>query len=305
MVAGILNDMKHFLEISQLSHEQVMHLIQRAVYFKTHQDYPQYRQHTLTHLFYEPSTRTRVSFEMAAKNLGIRVVDVDVTRSSELKGEMIEDTIQTLFAMGITLFAIRHPQEGLPQAMAGGFSSGIHIINAGDGAHEHPSQALLDFMTILSHKPNVKQLKITIVGDILHSRVANSLQYLCALLGVGELVLVAPQIWHPRAPIYGRVTTSLEDGLKNADVVIALRIQQERLLAEEMMDLPSYHAAYAITKASLAPANSEVMIMHPGPINRGIEIDSDVVDGPRSYILEQVKNGVFMRMAIIESLLSE
>ncbi|PJD92799.1 MAG: aspartate carbamoyltransferase [Legionella sp.] len=297
--------MKHFLEISQLSYEEVTRLLHRAVYFKTHQDHPQYRPHTLTNLFYEPSTRTRISFEMAAKNLGIRVIDVDVTRSSELKGEMLDDTIHNLFAMGVTLFVIRHPQVGLPQAMAGAFQSGIHVINAGDGTHEHPSQAMLDLMTILSHKPNLKQLKIAIVGDILHSRVANSLQSLCALMGVGELVLVAPEIWHPRALIYGRVTTSLQQGLQNADVVIALRVQKERLLAEETLDLPSYHAAYAITKASLAPVNSDVMIMHPGPINRGIEIDSDVAYGPRSYILEQVKNGIFMRMAILESLLNE
>ncbi|HVT63021.1 MAG TPA: aspartate carbamoyltransferase catalytic subunit [Legionellaceae bacterium] len=296
--------MKHFLEISQLLDEDVHRLIQRALYFKTCHEYPNLSHCTLANLFYEASTRTRVSFEMAAKNLGMRVINMDLTRSSESKGEMIEDTIQNLFAMGIQLFVIRHPHAGLPQAMAGAFSNGIHIINAGDGAHEHPSQALLDMMTILSHKPNLAALKIAIVGDILHSRVAGSMQYLCALLGVGELVLVAPEIWQPKSTIYGRVTSSLQEGLQDADVVIVLRIQKERLAPEEKLDLNTYRNTYGITKANFNGVRSDVMLMHPGPINRGVEIDSDVADGAHSYILEQVKNGVFMRMAILEALQS-
>lgn len=294
--------MKHFLEISQLSHEDIMHLLQRAAYFKQEISYPQYPHLTLANLFYEPSTRTRVSFEIAANRLGIRVVNVDLAHSSESKGETIEDTIQTLFAMGISLFVIRHSQNGLPQAMAGAFPSSMHVINAGDGSNEHPSQSLLDLMTILSHKPQLDRLKIVIVGDLLHSRVANSLQSLCALMGVGELVLVAPEIWQPRSILYGRYTNSLQDAIQNADVVIVLRVQKERLLSDENHDLMDYHQHYAITRARLAQAKSDVMLMHPGPINRGVEIDSDVADGPRSYILEQVKNGVFMRMAILEAL---
>lgn len=296
--------MKHFLDISYLSYEEIQHLLDRAIYFKLSKNYPQFLKKTLVNLFYEPSTRTRVSFEMAANHLGIRVVNMDLARSSESKGELIEDTIHTLFAMGITLFVIRHSQNGLPQAMAGIFQDGIHVINAGDGTHAHPSQSLLDLMTIITHKPNVDRLKIAIVGDVLHSRVANSMQWLCALMGVKELVLVAPEVWHPRILQFGRVTTSLQEGLSDADVVIALRVQQERLATEEKLDLAHYHQQYAITTNALAQAKSDVMVMHPGPINRGVEIDSDVADGPRSFILEQVTNGVFMRMAILEALLS-
>ncbi len=295
--------MKHFLEISQLTHADVTRLVDRAIEFKLQAHYPQFSEMTLANLFYEPSTRTRISFEMAAKNLGIRVVNMDFAQSSETKGEIIEDTIHTLFAMGIHLFVIRHSQNGLPQSMAGTVLPGLHVINAGDGVHEHPSQALLDLMTIIQHKPDLAQVKVAIVGDILHSRVASSLQSLCALMGVGNLVLVAPEIWHPHAsPLYGAVTSSLKEGVQDADVVIALRVQQERLKADETLDLKAYHAAYAITKTSLAWAKPDVMVMHPGPLNRGVEIDSDVADGPRSAILEQVKNGVFVRMAILEAL---
>ncbi len=295
--------MKHFLAINQLSYEDILHLLNRAVYFKSQAQYPQFPSLALANLFYEPSTRTRISFEMAAKNLGIRVVNVDLARSSETKGEMIEDTIHNLFAMGIQLFVMRHSQNGLPQAMASACVSGVHVLNAGDGTHEHPSQAMLDILTIMLQKPHLSSLKIAIVGDVLHSRVANSLQSLCAVLGVGELALVAPEIWHPKVkPTYGSVTASLQDGLRDADVVIALRVQRERLQADETLDLKTYHAAYALTKTSLAWAKPDVMVMHPGPMNRGIEIDSDVADGSHSYILEQVKNGVFMRMAILEAL---
>lgn len=295
--------MKHFLEIGQLSCEDVSRLLSRANDFKTQNNFPKMTGLALANLFYEPSTRTRVSFEMAAKNLDIRVVNMDLAQSSASKGEMIEDTIHTLHAMGIHLFVIRHNQNGLPQAMVGTFRSGIHIINAGDGTHEHPSQALIDLMTILQHKPNLQQLKVVIVGNVLHSRVANSLQELCALMGIGKLVLVAPEIWYPQTlPLHGTVTSSLQEGLKDADVVVALRVQKERLHADERLDLPIYHAEYAITNTSLAWAKPDVMVMHPGPMNRGIEIDSDVADGRCSYILEQVKNGVFMRMAILEAL---
>lgn len=294
--------MNHLLTIGQLSYDDCIRLFNRATYFKNHAVYPQLQDMSLANLFYEPSTRTRISFEMAAKNLGIRVVNVDVAQSSETKGETIEDTIQTLRAMGIQLFVMRHRQNGLIQHMADSMSA-VHLINAGDGSHEHPSQALLDILTILQMKPKLELLKIAIVGDVLHSRVANSLQSLCALMGVGTLVLVAPKIWHLQAkPKFGTMTASLREGLEDADVVIALRVQKERLQANEMLDLAMYHADYAITQQSLAWAKPDAILMHPGPLNRGIEIDSDVADGPQSQILEQVKNGVLMRMAILEAL---
>ena len=294
--------MKHFLEISQLSHHQISSLIQRALYFKNNAVYPCYSQCPVANLFYENSTRTRVSFELAAKHLSMPVVNLDLQRSSENKGELIDDTVSTLAAMGIKLFVIRHEQEGVQQRLAHACSDAVHIINAGDGAHAHPSQAMLDLMTIVEKKPDLSSLKMAIVGDIRHSRVANSLQYICALLGVGELTLVAPKLWQPTSVHYGRVTSSLHDGLLDADVVICLRVQRERLLASEHLDLAGYRRDYALTSESLAYAKKDAMVMHPGPINRGIEIDSDVADGLQSYILEQVRNGVFMRMAILESL---
>ena len=294
--------MKHFLEISQLSSVEIMALIHRALYFKDNPDYPCYQKDPLANLFYENSTRTRVSFELAARNLSIPVVNFDLHSSSENKGELIVDTVRTLAAMGIKFIVIRHVKEGLPQFIADTCGEELRIINAGDGTHAHPSQAMLDIMTIVEKKPDLSQLKIAMVGDIRHSRVANSLQCLCAVLGVGELVLVAPAIWQPTSVHYGRVTDSLLDGIAEADVVICLRVQRERLLATEHLDVASYRRDYALTRDSLACAKTDAMLMHPGPINRGIEIDSDVADGPQSYILQQVSNGIYMRMAILEAL---
>ena len=256
----------------------------------------------MINLFYENSTRTRVSFELAAKHLGMPVVNLDLQSSSESKGEVIEDTVRTLAAMGVRLFVIRHVQDGLPQRLADMIDSNIRIINAGDGKHAHPSQAMLDFMTIMENQLEPSQLKIAIVGNIRHSRVANSLQCLSATLGVRELVMVAPKRWQPVTVHYGHVTDSLQDGIKDADVVVCLRVQKERLLSGEELDLAQYHRDYGLTSERLACAKPDVMVMHPGPINRGVEISNDVADGPQSFILEQVKNGVFMRMAILESL---
>lgn len=305
MVANTLKVviMKHFLEISQISQAQAKSLIERALFFKRSDSYAQYTGNTLANLFYENSTRTRVSFELAAHNLGVNVVNLDLEHSSEKKGEVIEDTIHTLVAMGINIFVVRHNKNGFSQAIAGSMHGDTHIINAGDGTHSHPSQALLDFMTIVEQKPNLQDLKIAIVGDILHSRVANSLQSLSALLGVKELVFVAPEEWHPASAQFGRITSSLEDGLSNADVVIGLRVQRERLEDTKKLNLETYHANYALTADSIKYAKADAMIMHPGPINRGVEIDSDVADAPNSYILRQVENGVYMRMAIIEALI--
>ncbi len=296
--------MNHFLEISQLSRQQIESIVQRSLYFKQQNHYPSYAQHTVANLFYENSTRTRISFELAAQRLSMPVINLDLHSSSETKGEVLEDTIQTLKSMGIEYFVIRHWQEGLQQVLADKIGSTAHIINAGDGTHAHPSQALLDVMTILEQKPRLDQLKITVLGNIKHSRVANSFQCICAQLGVGELVLVAPELWQPQTVHYGRVTQSLRDGLTDADVVICLRVQRERLLESDQLDLDSYRRDFALTKESLSNAKSDVMVMHPGPMNRGIEIDNDVADGRNSFILRQVANGVFVRMAIFDTLIA-
>ena len=176
------------------------------------------------------------------------------------------------------------------------------MINAGDGKHAHPSQAMLDLMTIMEKKSNLNDLKIAIVGDIRHSRVANSLQSLFKLMQVGELVLVAPKAWQPERVHYGRVTAVLSEGMQDADVIVGLRVQKERIAVHEQLDLVQYRAQYALTSDAVRLAKSDAIIMHPGPINRGIEIDSEVADGPQSLILTQVQNGVYMRMAILESL---
>jgi aspartate carbamoyltransferase catalytic subunit len=295
-----VNNMQHFLQISDLSHVEINALLQRALHFKKTHTYPDYSQYVTANLFYENSTRTRVSFELAAQRLGMHSVNFDLISSSESKGETIEDTIHNLAAMGISIFVIRHSQDGLQQSLAQRIHN-IHIINAGDGKHAHPSQAMLDLMTIIEKKPDLKQLKVAIVGDILHSRVANSLQVIFSKVEIGELVMVGPEAWHPTTVHYGRVTNSLADGLKDADVIIGLRVQRERIAQSESMDLQAFRQHYALTKQALTYAKPNAIIMHPGPINRGIEIDSDVADGPQSYILEQVKNGVYMRMAILEA----
>ncbi|VEG90809.1 aspartate carbamoyltransferase catalytic subunit [Legionella spiritensis] len=295
--------MNHFLEISQLSRAQVDNLLQRALYFKNNGDFPDYAQHVVANLFYENSTRTRVSFELAARRLGISVVNLDVGSSSEAKGEGIEDTLKTLAAMGIDLFVLRHTQDGIQQELADKVGHGIHIINAGDGRHAHPSQAMLDFMTICEKKADLEKIKIAVVGNLRHSRVANSLQCLCSLLNTRELVLVAPEIWQPETVHFGRVTEDLKDGIEDADVVMCLRVQRERLTESEQLDLTTYREYFTLTQQRLKWAKSDAIVMHPGPINRGIEIESDVADGPQSVILQQVSNGVFMRMAILESLI--
>ena len=294
------NPLKHFLDSNHWVADDLMTLIQRALFFKKQANYPSYPNETAALLFYENSTRTRVSFELAAKNLGMSVINLDLKASSETKGEVIEDTVNTLAAMGIKHFVIRHVQDYLPHHLAKTCGENVHIINAGDGMHAHPSQAMLDLMTIIENKPKLDELKIAIIGNIRHSRVANSLQAICQLFGVGELVLVAPKAWQPTSVSYGRVTESLRDGIKDADVVICLRVQKERLLANEQLDLASYHRDYALSMDSLSYAKKDAMVMHPGPVNRGIEIDADVADGPQSFILKQVGNGVFMRMAILE-----
>jgi aspartate carbamoyltransferase catalytic subunit len=255
--------MNHFLEISQISRQKIEALLQGAMHFKLESLYPAYPQYTVANLFYENSTRTRVSFEVAANHLSMNVVNLDAQHSSENKGEIIADTVRTLAAMGIQYFVIRHKQDGLQQELANQLGNSVHIINAGDGIHAHPSQAILDMMTIMEQKPRLDKLKSAMLGNIKHSRVANSFQSICSKLGVGELVLIAPELWQPLNIEYGRVTNNLMDGLTDADVVICLRVQKERLLDIEHLDLESYRRDFALTQKSLAYAKPDAMVMHP------------------------------------------
>jgi aspartate carbamoyltransferase catalytic subunit len=294
--------MNHFLEISELSRQQIDSLLKTALMFKQQNSYPAYPSHPVAFLFYENSTRTRVSFEMAAKHLSMPTIHLDMASSSESKGETIEDTLENLAAMGIKQAVVRHQQNGIQQRLAQQLGPKIHIINAGDGTQGHPSQALLDLMTILEKKPNVSQLKVAILGNIRHSRVANSFQHIAKTMGIGELVLIAPEVWQPEIIHYGQSTTQLSEGLANADVIMCLRVQRERLEDSDQMDLNFYRNHYALTAKHLSYAKPDAMVMHPGPMNRGIEIDDEIADGPQSVILKQVSNGVYARMAIFDAL---
>lgn len=296
--------MNHLLDIASLSVTEIESLLEKAFAFKEERNKPllSYHGHRLATLFYENSTRTRVSFQIAAERLQLPVTDINLTHSSEKKGEIIEDTIRTLAMMGIDLFVLRHHQDKLPHALAEVLPGNIHIINAGDGMHAHPSQALLDLMTIREYKKDLSAAKITIIGNIRHSRVANSLQVLFAKMKVQELVMVAPPIWQPEQIHCGRVTSSLDEGLQDADVVICLRVQKERFLANESFDLPSYRHEYTLTPERFQKAKINAVIMHPGPVNRNVEIEDTLVDSNHSLILRQVENGVFMRMAILDEI---
>ena len=250
-------------------------------------------------LFYESSTRTRSSFEIAAKSLGAHTVLIQATGSSIEKGESLLDTGYTVRAVGADIIVIRHPNAGAPQVMAEHLD--IPIINAGDGLHEHPSQALLDAYTILKHKKTLKGLRVSIVGDIFHSRVARSACHLLSRLGT-HLTLCGPPEFVPEvaatlAPGL-RVTRVIEDGLRGADVLMLLRVQRERL-AGMRVRLEDYIARYQMTMHRLKMAKRDAIVMHPGPIIRGLELTGEVADCPQSAIVDEVRNGVPMRMAIL------
>lgn len=302
--SGSIISMKHLLEISKLTKTDIENLLVKAQKFKQELCYPKYSEICLANLFYEPSTRTRVSFELGAKRLSLMVTNIDSKSSSSTKGETILDTITTLEAMGVNLIVLRHTEDYLPLKIAKSVKN-ISIINAGDGMHAHPSQALLDLMTIIETKPKLEKLKIAIVGDILHSRVANSLQLIFAIMNVGELILITPKYCEPSYVHYGTVTHSLENGLKDCDVIIVLRVQKERFKSSENFDIDDYINFFKIEPKVLANARPDAILMHPGPVNRDVEIENSLVDSKYSKILLQVQNGVFMRMAILDTIIRE
>lgn len=294
--------MQHFLDVDALTANKAMTLFERAFELKKAKTYPQYPHTVLLNVFYEESTRTRLSFELAAKHLGFTVLNLDPKRSSETKGESIEDMLQTVAAMGVNIVVMRHAEDDVFERLKDTLPPKLQLVNAGSGMWAHPTQAMLDIMTILEQKLILPDIKVAVVGDILHSRVAGSLQRLCALLGVGELVFTGPRAWLPQSVEYGRVTDELPDALENADVVMALRVQRERFTKNESLDFDSFRAYYAITEKTLKHAKPNACVMHPGPMNRGVEIDATVLDTPNACILSQVENGVFIRMAILEAL---
>jgi aspartate carbamoyltransferase catalytic subunit len=260
---------------------------------------------TVALLFFEPSTRTRCSFELAAKRLGATVVNLDTAASSAVKGESLPDTLYTLEAMHVDLFVVRHTQAGVCADLARLAEPHVAIVNAGEGRRDHPTQGLLDALTIKRHKPNLARLSVAIVGDIAHSRVACSTVTALRTLGVADIRLIGPAEWLPEGePFAGtRSCTELADGIADADVVMALRIQKERMAAADLPDFKSYFARYGLTEERLSAAAPDAIVMHPGPMNRGVEISAEVADGPQSVIREQVTNGVAVRMAVMQRLL--
>jgi aspartate carbamoyltransferase catalytic subunit len=259
---------------------------------------PTLRGKTVVNLFYEPSTRTRTSFEIAEKRLSADTLNIAVAASSVLKGETLVDTALNIEAMAPDVIVLRHASSGACHLLARICRS--RVINAGDGMHEHPTQALLDAFTIREHKGRIERLKVAIVGDLLHSRVLRSNVRLLTELGAEVWVSGPATLMPPGIERFGvRVSTSVDEAITGADVVMMLRIQQERMQGAFLPSLREYFNTFGMTAARLQRAKPDVIIMHPGPMNRGVEIASDVADGPFSVILEQVANGVAVRMAVL------
>jgi aspartate carbamoyltransferase catalytic subunit len=261
---------------------------------------------TVLTMFFEPSTRTRTSFELAARRLGADVVNLNIELSSVRKGEELVDTLHTLEAMHLDAIIVRHAQPGTAEAMVRLAMSGVSVINAGDGEHAHPTQGLLDVLTIRQHRPDFSRLKIAICGDIKHSRVARADLRALTTLGVEEIRLCAPPAMLPLADEFpeARRMADFDQAIAGVDAVIMLRLQKERMQATELPDPAAYFQRYGLDPRRLALAAKGCLVMHPGPINRGVEIASEVADGPQSRILEQVSNGVFVRMAVLNEVLA-
>jgi aspartate carbamoyltransferase catalytic subunit len=294
---------KDLLGIEELSADEIVHILDTAAAFKqvgerNIKKVPSLRGKTLINLFIEPSTRTRTSFELAAIRLSADVVNITATASSLVKGETLKDTALNLQALHADIIVIRHGAAGAPHFLAQRMKASI--VNAGDGAHEHPTQALLDAFTIREKKGKLAGLNVTILGDILYSRVARSNIWLLTKLGA-KVTLAGPSTLVPRVfeQLGCRVTHDMEEAIRDADVINLLRIQHERQRKTMFPSIGEYTAMFGLNKERFARTKPDALIMHPGPINRGVEIDSDVADCGRSVILEQVTNGLAVRMAVL------
>ena len=265
---------------------------------------PLLRGKSVFNLFFEPSTRTRTTFEIAAKRLSADVLNLNIASSSQSKGETLLDTVDNLSAMHADMFVVRHSQSGAAHLIARHVRPEIHVINAGDGRHAHPTQALLDMFTIRHYKQDFRNLRVAIVGDVLHSRVARSQIHALTTLGVPEVRVIAPKTLLPaRVERLGvHVFHDMKQGLKDVDVLLMLRLQNERMLGASLPSAEEYFKYYGLTQEKLALARPDAIVMHPGPMNRGIEIDSAVADGKQSVILPQVTFGIAVRMAVMSIL---
>ncbi|MFN7961554.1 MAG: aspartate carbamoyltransferase catalytic subunit [Thermoanaerobaculia bacterium] len=294
---------KDLLSIAELSSDEIELILDTAESFtqvaaRPIKKVPTLRGRTVINLFFESSTRTSSSFEIAGKRLSADVVNFSASSSSLSKGESLIDTALTLQAMAPDFVVVRHSCPGIPHTLARRIQASV--INAGDGAHEHPTQALLDALTIRRHKGRLAGLKVAIVGDIEHSRVARSNLHLLTRMGA-EVVVAGPRTMMPPAmeSLGATVSYSLDEAVEGADVVMMLRVQLERQSRVSFPSVAEYFRLFGLTRARLARARQDVIVLHPGPINRGVEIASDVADGPWSVILEQVSHGVAVRMAVL------
>jgi aspartate carbamoyltransferase catalytic subunit len=302
--------LRHLVTLKDVPRAQLVALLDRAASYLTPPgakpaSNDRLAGRTIANLFFEPSTRTRASFELAARRLGAEVLSLDVSTSSRAKGESLLDTIYTLQAMQIDIFVIRDAQSGVPAYICDFVAPHVAVLNAGESHLNHPTQGLLDVLTMRRHLGDLADKVVTIAGDIQHSRVARSAHHALSTLGVGELRLVAPPALAPEASEFPGATLldSIEDGVRDADVVMCLRIQRERMEQGHGPDAAEFHRQFGLTPERLALAQPHAIVMHPGPMNREVEIAGSVADSPQSVITEQVTNGVAVRMAVMQTVM--
>ncbi len=299
-------NLKHFLSTEGLDRKLLVQILDTAESFagvgrRAVKKVPLLRGKTIVNLFFEASTRTRTTFELAAKRLSADLLNLNMAVSATSKGESLLDTLRNLESMHVDMFVVRHPNSGAAHFIAQHCAPHVSIVNAGDGRHAHPTQAMLDMFTIRQAKGDFRKLRVAIVGDILHSRVARSQIHALTTLGTPDVRVVAPRTLIPaQVETLGvHVCHDMKKGLKDVDVVIMLRLQKERMQGGLLPSEHEYFRFYGLTRDKLAVASPDVIVMHPGPLNRGVEIDSDVADGVQSVILQQVTFGIAVRMAVM------
>jgi len=301
--------LQHLLTIEGLPREILIRILDTAASFigvteREVKKVPLLRGKSIFNLFFEPSTRTRTTFEIAAKRLSADVINLNVAVSSQSKGETLLDTVDNLSAMHADMFVVRHGSSGAAHLIARHVAAHVHVINAGDGRHAHPTQGLLDIYTIRHYKKDFTRLSVAIVGDVLHSRVARSLIHALTTLGTPDVRVVGPKTLLPTGveQLGVRVCHDMREGLRDCDVVMMLRLQNERMKGPLLPSAHEFFKSYGLTPQKLALARPDAIVMHPGPMNRGVEIDSAVADGPHSVILPQVTFGIAVRMAVMSIL---
>lgn len=303
--------LKHFLTTEGLSRELLTEILDIADSFvgvekQAVKKVPLLRGKTVVNLFFEASTRTRTTFELAAKRLSADVLNINISQSATSKGESLMDMLWNLEAMASDMFIVRHENSGAPHFIAQHVTPHVAVINAGDGRHAHPTQAMLDMYTIRRHKGDFENLSVAIVGDITHSRVARSQVHALRGLGTKDIRVIGPKTLVPSSmeSMGAKIYYNMEQGLKDVDVVIMLRLQRERMNSGLLPSENEFYRLYGLTEEKLAFCKPDAIVMHPGPINRGVEIESSVADGPQSVILKQVNYGIAVRMAVLSMAMS-